>query len=154
MPERVTPGDERLLTFLVPNETRKRVIDAVTIGMNGLRLDAVERMPGWRHALRNGYFVTWDAGRIAPGELVRFTVTVDVPSRLRGFTFDAAILSRGRIIAEYHPRIAIGAPPVADRGGDSALGKAALFVAIPALAVAVGAFFFALALWLRGPKPL
>jgi hypothetical protein len=154
-PERVAPGDERLLTFVVPNETQNRVVDSVLIGMNGLRLVGVQRMPGWRHELTNGYFLAWSGGRIAPRELARFTVSVDVPARLRAYTFDAVLLSHDRRVGEYHPRIAIGPPPASPRAsGDGAVAKIALGVAVAALAVAVGTFFIVLAIWLRGPRAL
>jgi hypothetical protein len=120
-----------LVTFVVPNEG-KRPIDGVSIGLESLKLDAAELEPGWTHRLGNGRFLNFRGGSIRPGEFERFTLSLTIPERLRTYEFAVLQVSDGRIVGEFHPRIAIG-PARQPSGRDSSsreLAKWALFLAL------------------------
>lgn len=140
-PERVSPDEEARLAFTVPNEGTTPLLD-VRVALRGLAVEAVEAKAGWRTA-RAGATVVWRGGEIRAGEFDTFSVT-GTPTgagRIEWRVTSGGETSSGAIDV---------APPA--RGTSSSTAKIALGVGIAAAVVAVGTFFVALAIWLRGPR--
>ncbi len=152
-PSRVAPGSDVVLSFVVPNEETSATIRSVTIDPPaGFRIEQTEDKPGWRLATRDsnppGY--VW-SGRIRPGSFTTFAVSVTAPQQPRALTFRASeSFGSGRVL-RYTPRVTVAAARSTAARDASAheLGKAALFVAIAAAALALGAGFLALGGWLK-----
>ena len=139
-----------MLTFTVPNEREHGAIRTVLIGNGGLHVESIEQKPGWRVVYTNGNIIAWEGGRIAPGRLERFSFAATMPPRPRTIRFDAWE-GFGKELEAYHPRIAVGtAIPYGSRDKSAhSLAKWALFVALAAAALALGAWVVALAGWLK-----
>ena len=149
-PTRAAPGSDQILTFTVPNERVHGAITGVLIGNGRLKVEQIEQKPGWRVIYTNGNIVAWEGGRIGPGRLERFAFTATMPTRPRTIRFDAWERF-GKTLEAYHPQLSV-APELAtatrDRSARS-LAKWALFVALAAAALAVGAWVVALGGWLK-----
>ena len=150
-PARVEPGEDVLLTFAVPNEEEVGAIGEVRIRVPSA-VEAVEAKPGWR-ASRRGRTLVWQGGPIAPGELETFTVALAAPRSPGRVVFPAEERFVSGSVKRYRPAVRVEAADTGRASGRDAgartLGKAALFAAIAAGAVAVGAGFLALGGWLR-----
>jgi uncharacterized protein YcnI len=151
-PTRVEPGADVLLTFVVPNETEDDVITAISIEPPAaFEYEAVQAPPGWQRGGGEAS-IDWTGGAIQPGNFVTFSLS---GSADKEGTEQFRVIERYRSgkAAQYHPEVSVAPAPAAARDSSAhTLGKAALFVALAAGAIAVGAFFLALALWLRGPR--
>src|SRR5207302_4935768 len=111
----------------------------------------VEAKAGWIASVRPP-IVTWRGGRIAPGEFTTFAIRITAPRRSSVLNFGVRqTWSDGRGKAGFvRVLVARGAPALRARdSGARTLGKSALFVAIVAAALALGAGFVAMARWLR-----
>lgn len=150
-PGSVKPGADVRVAFTVPNEERGAAILGFTVRIpEGFAAEAVEAKPGWRVS-REGSTVRWSGGAIAPGRFETFALT---GSARRGgsLAFRAWERLPGRVLA-YTPTVtarAAAARPAGRDSGARTLAGAALAVAIAGAVAGAGAFFFALALWLRG----
>lgn len=152
-PATVTAGADALVTFTVPNEERSMAIVSFSVRLpEGFDAEAIQAKPGWRVA-RAGETVRWTGGAIGPGRFETFALTGSAPRSPKTLVFRAQEFLPGQVLT-YSPRITVtGAGPARAAGRDSGardLATAALIVAIVGAGAAVGAFFFALALWLRG----
>jgi hypothetical protein len=144
-PERIPPDSESRLTFAVPNEGSAPFRE-VRIDLSAFELEAVESIPGWR-VTRTAHGAVWTGGSIPVGVFATFSVTGTPTHAGRiGWTVVTATASQR---THVNGSIAVAAPP---RTRSSGLATAAFAIAIVAAAAAVGAFFLALALWLRGPR--
>jgi uncharacterized protein YcnI len=150
-PTRTAPGSDVLVTFVVPNEAESPIGRVIVHLPGSFSSEGVSGPPGWHLARRAGSLV-WSGGPILPGRFVTFGLTGSAPSRSGDVVFRVDEVLAGGRTESYRPRLLVGSPPAVSTKDHSAhtLGKAALFVAIAAGAVAVGAFFLALAQWLRG----
>lgn len=150
-PTRAEPGTDVLLTFVVPNEDAKvPIVGVVMRPPRGFDYEGVEGPAGWRVEHR-GRELAWSGGSIAPGTFATFGLTGSA-GETGTLVFPVRELFRDGRAPRYVPRLVVAAPAAAPGRDRSAhtLGKAALFVAIAAGAVAVATFFLMLALWLRG----
>ena len=148
-PSRVEPGEDVVLAFAVPNEQQVGAVDEVRISLPA-RVEAIEAKPGWR-AERLGRTLVWRGGPIAPGELEIFAVALSAPGSPAEVVFPVEERFANGGVQRYRPSLRV-VEAAAGGGRDSGartLGKAALFVAIAAGAVAVGAGFLALGGLLR-----
>jgi uncharacterized protein YcnI len=151
-PTRLTAGVEQALSFNVPVDGIDPVTEFDLKVPDGYEIEAIESKPGWR-VTRTQVTVQWSGGSIPTGEFGTFGIT-GTASRTGRIAF-AADARRGVEHDTFVVPVAVSAPASAARQRDAnarTLGKAALFVAIAAGAVAVGAFFLALTIWLRGPR--
>lgn len=155
-PRKVAPGADVRVSFTVPNEEQGVAIIGFTVRIpEGFDAEGVEAKPGWRVS-RAGAVVRWTGGAIAPGQFETFAVTGSSPRDGARLVFRAQEQLPGRV-RTYTPAIAVRSSATPATGRDSGardLATAALVVAIVGAAAAVLAFFFALALWLRGPSRL
>ena len=145
-PDRVDAGSAPVLTFALPNELESDVVELRIEAPGGVTFAQVAAEPGWRVS-SDADTVTW-RGRLAPGRLATFAVHASLGADGGAVTF------QGRASGTPTARSSAGSPrsrsaATAGTAATRTLGKSALFVAIAALAVAVGAGFFALYLWLR-----
>jgi uncharacterized protein YcnI len=155
-PTRASPGSDVLLTFVVPNEDDSAVIGGVTIEVpKSFSVEGIEAPPGWRQQDVVGR-IAWVGGRIQPGRFATFSITGSAPRQPATLTFPVSEVFRGERTEAYRPQLVVASPtPAAARDRSShTLAKAALFAAIAAGAIAVAAFFLALAHWLRGSDKL
>jgi uncharacterized protein YcnI len=150
-PTRAAPGSDVLVTFVVPNEGESGIGRVVVHLPGSFSAEGVSGPPGWELERQAGKLV-WSGGPIGPGRFVTFGLTGSAPSRAGDVIFRVDEVLTGGRTETSRPRLVVGSPPALSTKDRSAhtLGKAALFVAIAAGAVAVGAFFLALAQWLRG----
>lgn len=149
-PRSVTAGADVRVVFTVPNEEREAAIVGFTVRIaDGFDAEAVEAKPGWTLS-RSGTTVRWSGGAIAPGQFETFALSGSAPRR-GSLVFRVSERLPGRTLS-YTPTVAV--EPLATRAGRDAgartLATSALVVAIAGAIAAVGAFFFALVLWLRG----
>lgn len=142
-PTRIPPDTEARLTFAVPNEGEAPLRE-VRVEVRAFEFEAVESKPGWRVS-REDESAVWRGGSIAAGEFDTFSVT-GTPERAGRIPWRVAT-STGSQREQVAGSIDVATPP---RAGTSGLAKAALAIGIVAAVAAVGAFFLALALWLRG----
>ena len=152
-PHSTIAGADVDLVFSVPNEDDPHGVVRVTIGApREFSVDDGEAKPMWTQT-RAGQAITWSGGRIPKGQYASFGLRGTAPDQPGAVLFNVLIGSRNGKTATYRVQLAITAHGPRDAGART-LGKAALFVAIAAGAVALAAFFLALALWLRGPRSL
>jgi uncharacterized protein YcnI len=149
-PNKVAKGALVDLTFSVPNEDDPSGVDRVTLGIpRQFDLDDAEAKPGWSQS-RTRQAVTWSGGNIPRGQYATFAIRGTAPSRSETVRFNVLVSDRtGRSIT-YRVDLEVVAHLTEDSGARS-LGTAALIVAIVAGALALGAGFFGLYLWLRPP---
>lgn len=151
-PARVTKGQDVELVFSVPNTGNTAGIDHVTLGIPAdFALDDVEAKPGWTLS-RTGQAVTWSGGLVPKGTFARFGIRGTAPRMVETVLFNVLVGDRTGKSITYRVGLEVAASPPVD-GGARTLGKAALGVAILAAALALGALFVALYLWLRPPPP-
>jgi hypothetical protein len=152
VPSAVGAGSDVDVTISVPNEGDARGIVRVTIGIPAeFQLDDAEAKPGWTQ-MRTGQAITWAGGRIPKGQYATFGLRGTAPRRAETVLFNVLVGSRSGKTTTY--RIALNVRTHAARDvGARTLGKAALFVALAAALLALGAGFLALYVWLR-PPPL
>jgi hypothetical protein len=156
-PTRAAPGSDVLLTFVVPNETGNDLIDGVTIvPPPGFDYEAVEAPPGFARGPVLARRIVWQRGSIEPGRFRTFGVSGTAPTKAARLVFLVYEHYRSGRTYTYRPNLVVAAPaPASTRDRSShTLATAALFVGIAAGVVAVGAFFLALAHWLRGADEL
>jgi hypothetical protein len=150
-PTPIAPGEETTLAFHVPDERAGARLTSLTLRLAGtLRIESIEAKPGWI-AQRHGQTIRWRGGSLRVGEFVDFSVVVDAPTR-PGVLHSVAVerFSDGEAERYPVPIMVREATPTRNRdAGARTLGKAALIVAIVAAVAAVGAFFMAMAMWLR-----
>jgi uncharacterized protein YcnI len=151
-PAKVETGQLIDLTFSVPNQEGAVWIDHVTLGIPGdFDLDDAEAKPGWTQS-RTGQAVTWSGGRIPKGEYATFSIRGTTPDKVETVLFNVLVGDRTGKSITYRVGLDVAAHGPEDPGARS-LGKAALIIAVVAVALAVGSLFFGLYLWLRPPPP-
>ncbi len=154
-PSQAEPQRAALLTFSVPNERAGTVVTGLRVTVPAaVTILQIQAKAGWRESI-DGRAVSWRGGAIPPHRFDTFTVRAAMPQREGPVVFRALQLYANGHNPTYRPvgEVAAAWPPTVARGRDSGartLGKAALFVAIAAAALAVGAGFLALWTWLRG----
>ena len=138
------------LVFSIPNAADPNGISQVTIkAPDSFVLDDGEAIAGWTQA-RTGQTLTWRGGNIPLREYARFGIRGTPPPRAGTVLFNVLVADRtGRSIT-YRVGISVVAHAARDNGARS-LGKGAFLVAIVAAALALGALFVALYVWLRPP---
>jgi uncharacterized protein YcnI len=154
-PTHAEPGADVLLTFVVPDENPSTPVVGVTLRPpRAFHYEGVEAPTGWR-LQRVGKALAWTGRTIAPGRFETFALTGSAKQSAM-LVFAVQERYADGSTARYHPRLVVAAPtaPAARDRGAHTLGLAALVVAIAGAVVAVGTFFFVLALWLRGPGTL
>jgi hypothetical protein len=153
-PTRFEPGEEATLVFSMPDEQTVAAVALEVTAPAGLRFAAAEAKPGWRVSATPAR-VVW-RGRLEPRQLTTFAVDFYAPQRVGDVTFFVRERYADGRESVYRPVVQIAeAPTLRTRDtGARTLGKAALFVAIAAGALAVGAGFLALYTWLRSPSSL
>jgi uncharacterized protein YcnI len=153
-PTQLTVGVEQALSFNVPVDGIDPVTEVDLKVPAAYEIETIEAKPGWT-VTRTQVTVQWRGGSIPTGDYASFGVTGTANRTGRiAFAVDAR---RGVEHDTFVVPVKVVAPATAARQRDTSartLGKAALFVAIAAGAVALAAFFLALALWLRGPRSL
>jgi hypothetical protein len=159
VPTRIEPGQATLLTFSAPNERSDSSIAALEVRFpSGLVLAEVEQKPGWRDSVA-GTVARWSGGRIPPRHFATFAVIATAVAGSGDLRLSAREIFANGGTAAYEPLLRVseassGRIPGRDSGART-LGKAALFVALAAGAVAFVGFFVALSVWLRstGGRP-
>jgi hypothetical protein len=150
-PSGVLRGQLVDLVFSVPNEDDPYGIDHVTLGIpQEFQLDDAEAKPGWSQS-RTGQAVAWSGGNIPKGTFARFAIRGTAPPRAGMVLFNVLVGDRRGKSITYRVPLEVMAHGPQDAGARS-LGRAALIVAIVAVAIALGAGFVALHLWLRPPR--
>ena len=148
------------LMFFVENERpgdRGSLISAVEVRLPAdARLVRIQAKPGWTTASA-GRTIAWRGGRIGSDEFDTFTARVTLPVRPGKARFDVALRygrPSGRV-DRFPAFVTVEARPfgAAAASGDET-GKTALYVAVAACAIALGAFFVALTVWLKGSSRL
>jgi uncharacterized protein YcnI len=151
-PKTVIVGSDVDLVFAVPNEDDSQGVVRVTIGApSDFPLDDGETKPGWTQS-RSGQAVTWSGGRIPKGQFGTFAIRGTAPSRAETVLFNVLVGSLRGETTTYRVGLSVRENTSSDSGART-LGKAALFVALAAAALALGAGFLALYVWLRPPPP-
>jgi uncharacterized protein YcnI len=151
-PKTVAAGAEVDLVFGVPNEEDAAGIVRVTIGIPAdFELDDAEAKEGWTQS-RTGQAITWAGGRIPQRQFARFAIRGTAPAVSETVLFNVLVGSRGGETTTYRIPIEVKKGATNDVGART-LGKAALIVAVAAAALALGAGFLALYVWLRPPPP-
>ncbi len=149
-PSTVDAGAQVDLTVSVPNLDDRIGIDHVTIGIpQDLVLGDAEAKAGWRQS-RTGQAVTWWGGTVPVGEFARFGVRATAPGTAETVLLNVVVGDRKGKSATYRVPLEVVS---AASGRDSArsLAKAALVVGVIGVALALGAGFAALSLWLKRP---
>jgi uncharacterized protein YcnI len=151
-PSRVHTGQLADVTFSVPNVGDAAGIDHVTLGIPAdFQLDDAEAKPGWTQS-RTGQAITWSGGRIPRDQYATFSIRGTAPAKVETVLFNVLVGDRTGKSITYRVGLDVTADSQQDKGART-LGKAALAVAIVAGALALGALFVGLYLWLR-PPPL
>ncbi len=149
-PNKVGKGALVDLTFSVPNEDDPAGVDRVTLGIPAeFDLDDAEAKPGWSQS-RTSLAITWSGGNIPRGQYATFAIRGTAPPRAETMVFNVLVADRTGKSITYRANLDVVAHVVEDSGARS-LGTAALIAAIVAAALALGAGFFGLYLWLRPP---
>jgi uncharacterized protein YcnI len=151
-PKTADVGEDVDLVFAVPNEDDARGIVRVTVGApSAFALDDGEAKPGWTQS-RSGQAVTWSGGRIPKGQFATFTLRGTAPNRPETVLFNVLAGSQSGETTTYRVALDVKESGESDTGART-LGRAALFIALGAAALAIGAGFLALYVWLRPPPP-
>jgi uncharacterized protein YcnI len=151
-PKVVTVGSDVDVVFAVPNEDDATGVVRVTIGApREFPLDDGEAKPGWTQ-IRAGQAITWTGGRIPKHQFATFELRGTAPSRPGMVLFNVLVGSQKGETTTYRVGLQVNANSTRDTGART-LGKAALFIALGAAAVALAAAFIALYVWLRPPPP-
>jgi hypothetical protein len=108
----------------------------------GVVVEQVEEKADWGIDGR-GRTLVW-TGRLNPGRLATFAVSASVEGG------GELVRHTDGSTQTWEPTVAVGAATAGRDEGARTLGKAALFVAVAAGVLAVGAGFLGLWLWLRG----
>ena len=154
-PTQAEPERAALLTFSVPNERPDTVVTGLVVSMPpAVTVLEIQAKAGWQESI-GGRTVSWHGGRIPPRRFDTFTVRAAMPARSGTVVFSSLEIYANGHNPTWRPAVEVTPTRVAvdAKGRDSGartLGKAALFVAIAAAALAVGAGFLALWTWLRG----
>ena len=154
-PERLVPGQQAVVAFAVSNDRPAGAPPVVSIAIGvppGVPQQGAETKPGWRTSA-DGSVVRWRGGRIPPGQFETFAVRVTAPRRSAVMNFGVREGWDDGLSKAGFVRVIVARAGQAVRARDSGartLGKSALFVAIAAGALALGAGFVAMARWLRG----
>jgi hypothetical protein len=154
-PDRLRPREQAVVTLTVSNDRSAGAppVTSVSVGLPpGVAGGGIEAAAGWT-ASYSAPVATWRGGRIPAGQFATFGVRVTAPARASVMNLGVReAWADGRSKAGFvRVLVARGAPTVAARdSGARTLGKSALFVAIAAGALALGAGFVAMARWLRG----
>jgi hypothetical protein len=145
-PTEIAPGTDAVVTVVVPNETRSDVIRGVTVTVpRAFEVDGVEAAAGFQ---RVGQRTEW-RGTIAPGDFAGFSFAGSAGEATSALRFHVVVRYAGGRTEGYAPALAVAKPSTTDKSTRT-LARAGLIAAIAAGVFAVGAFFFALANWLRG----
>ena len=141
------------LTFSAPNEDDALGVDRVTsTAPPGFALDDGEAKPTWTQSRSGAATITWTGGRIPKGEYATFGIRGTAPAKAQTLTFGVVVGDRaGKTVAYTIPLQVVGHGP--QDSGARSLGTAALIAAVIASALALGALFLGLYLWLRPPPP-
>jgi uncharacterized protein YcnI len=151
-PARVTKGDLVDLVFSVPNQSDPMPVEHVTIGIPAdFALDDAEAKPSWSQS-RTGQAITWSGGRIPKGQYATFAIRGTAPKKVETVLFNVLVGDRNGKSITYRVGLDVAAHGPQDAGARS-LGRAALLIAILGGALALGALFTGLYVWLR-PPPL
>jgi hypothetical protein len=151
-PSTVTVGTQVDLLVAVPNANDRIGVNHVTIGIpQDFALGDAEAKTGWRQS-RTGQAVTWWGGTIPVGEFARFGIRGTAPATSETVLLNVVVGDRNGKSATYRVPLEV---VEAATGRDSArsLAKASLVVGVVGIALALGAGFAALALWLKRPPP-
>jgi hypothetical protein len=153
-PTRAAPGSLALLTFTVENELAAGAsrLDRVRIDVPaGVRVATAEAKPGWT-ARRGDRFVEWSGGSIDYREFDTFALTARLPPRSAPVVFRTTerFAAPAGGVQEYPTVLVVGAAPATAGGEDTELARVALVAALAAGGLALLAFAFGLARWLRG----
>jgi hypothetical protein len=149
-PSTIRTGQLVDLVFSVPNADDPVGIDHVTLGIpQDFQLDDAEAKPGWTQS-RTGQAITWSGGHIPLREFGRFAIRGTAPPNEETVLFNVLVGDRTGKSITYRVGLDVVAHGEQDSGARS-LGKAALVVAIFGAALALGALFVALYVWLRPP---
>jgi uncharacterized protein YcnI len=150
-PNTVEVGQLVDLTFNVPNEDDAYAVNHVTLGIPAdFALDDAEAKPGWTQS-RTQQAITWSGGMIPKGQFATFVIRGTAPKHTETVLFNVLVGDRTGKSITYRIGLSVVPHPTADTGARS-LGKAALVVGIVAAALALGAGFLGLYLWLRPPR--
>lgn len=154
-PTTARPGETVRLVVDSPDEnTGSPIVALELLAPSGVTVDDPEARPGWRALVQRGR-VEWRGGSIPPGQFATFMVDVTAPSATGPQRFTARQRFADGTSAEFHPVLTVEPPASAGVAGrDSSarsLARAALFLAIAAVVLAIGAGFLGLWLWLRPP---
>ncbi len=151
-PAQVTKGAAVDLVFSVPNEDDPIGVEHVTLGIPAdFELDDAETKPGWSQS-RTGQAVTWSGGNIPKGQYATFSIRGTAPKKAETVLFNVLVGDRKGKSITYRVGLQVAAHGQQDSGARS-LGRAALLIAIIGGALALGALFTGLYVWLR-PPPL
>jgi len=151
-PKSVTIGEDVDLVFSVPNEDDAEGVVRVTIGApREFEVDDGETKPMWTQT-RAGQAITWSGGRIPKGQFARFAIRGTAPEQPGAVLFNVLVGSQSGKTTTYRVALPVMAHAPRDEGART-LGKTALFVAIGAAGLALGAAFLGLYVWLRPPPP-
>jgi uncharacterized protein YcnI len=151
-PKATTVGADVDVVFAVPNEDDPNGVVRVTIGApREFQLDDAEAKPGWTQT-RSGQAITWSGGRIPEHQFATFTVRGTAPKTPGSVLFNVLVGSQKGETTTYRVGLAVNEHTTQDTGARN-LGKAALFIALGAGAIALAAGFLALYVWLRPPPP-
>jgi len=151
-PNRVVTNQLADVTFSIANADDPLEVDHVTLGIpTDFDLDDAEAKPGWVQS-RTGQAITWSGGRIPKGQYATFSIRGTAPAKAETVLFNVLVGNRTGKTTTYRVPLEVLAHGPRDSGARS-LGRAALIVAILAGAVALGALFLGLYLWLRPPPP-
>jgi uncharacterized protein YcnI len=155
-PERATTGADATVAFTVPNEEQTEAIVGFSVVVpKGFAAEGIQAKSGWR-VTRAGAAVRWSGGAIAPGQFETFAISGSAPRTAGTLTFLATEQLPGQTL-HYTPKLVVAAVAAPAKGRDTGargLAKLALAIAIVGAVAAVGAFFLALSLWLRGARSL
>ncbi len=151
-PSRLETNQLADVTFSIPNADDSLDLDHVTLGIpSDFQLDDAEAKPGWEQS-RTGQAITWSGGRIPRNQYATFSIRGTAPAKAETVLFNVLVGDRTGKTITYRVPLEVVAHGPQDAGARS-LGKAALIVAIFAGAIALGALFLGLYLWLRPPPP-
>jgi uncharacterized protein YcnI len=151
-PNTAEEGADVDLVFSVPNEHSALGVVSVTVGApREFAIDDGEAKTGWSQS-HTGQAITWSGGHIPKGEYATFGVRGTAPKRTETILFNVLVGTRDGKTQTYRVALAVTSGSTRDSGART-LGKAALFVALGAAAIAVGGGFLALYAWLRPPPP-
>ena len=150
-PSRVQTGQLVDLVFSVPNTSDAHGIDHVTLGIPGdFELDDAEAKSGWAQS-RTGQAITWAGGPIPRHQFARFAIRGTAPERAETILFNVLVGDRTGKSITYRVALDVEAHAPRDAGARS-LGKAAPALGVVGIALALGALFACLYLWLRPPS--